>query len=123
MRTARQQRIPLSIATVVTILICTALINNTAQEAQTLEEGVDRRDLAALKQAGNENRKDLIPGLEQAAEASADPDAPTRIWAKAALAKSGVKKYLDETVTELTATNSLLFGYHERWYRMSVWDV
>jgi hypothetical protein len=84
-----------------------------AQQSEALEQRVARWDVAAIKEAGRQGRTDLIPELEKAANAAAAPDEPTRIWAKAALAKLGEKKYLNETISELTTTNSDLFA--ENW--------
>jgi hypothetical protein len=81
---------------------------------------VKQGDVEALKAAGQQGRNDLIPELEKLADAATGPNEPSRIWAKAALAKLGVKKFLDETVSELTTTNSALFGYHKNYYRMKV---
>lgn len=85
----------------------------SAQETNALEQRVRHWEVAAIKEAGNSGRQDLIPALQGAADASVDPEEPVRIWAKASLAKLGVKKYLDETIAELTTTNSALFEAHK----------
>jgi HEAT repeat protein len=85
-----------------------------ADGTNALEQQVRHQDVPAIKAAGSQGRTDLIPPLEANANMSADPDEPVRIWAKAALAKLGAKKYLDEAVTELTTTNSELFTFYMR---------
>jgi hypothetical protein len=85
----------------------------SAQEQPTLEDRIRKHEVLALKEAGVQGRTDLIPALEAVVNCSASPAEPGIIWAKAALAKLGVKRYLDETVLELTSTNSALF--QENW--------
>jgi hypothetical protein len=55
-----------------------------------------------MKEAADHGRKDLIPLLEEVANAPIDASEPARVWARTALAKLGVKKCLDGIVTELT---------------------
>jgi hypothetical protein len=69
-----------------------------SQESATLEQRVAQEDPYAFLEAADANRKDLIPAIEKF---SGDNTA------KKALAKLGVKKYLDEILLELTdPTNS-----------------
>jgi hypothetical protein len=84
----------------------------SSQETNALEQRVKRWDVVAIRQAADQGHTEMIPALESAANASVDPDEPVRIWAKAALAKLGVRKYMDETVAELTTTNSELFAFY-----------
>ena len=51
----------------------------------------------------------ITNGISAEAEIAHELDDPSIHAAKAALAKLGVRKYLDETLTELTTTNSLLY--------------
>jgi hypothetical protein len=83
-----------------------------AGQPQALEERIKCWDIAAMKEAGDQGRLDLVPELEKIVNASKDAASPVCQWGKAALAKLGVKRYLDETVTELTTTNSALFMVH-----------
>jgi hypothetical protein len=77
--------------------------------------------VGAIKEAADRKRKDLIPALEEAANTSADPDEPVRIWAMAALAKLGDKKYLSESIAGLTTTNSPMFKFwNERNQRLGM---
>jgi hypothetical protein len=69
-----------------------------------------RADDDAILEAGKSGDGTFIPALEKLAG-----DRPTDrrvIHAQMALAKLGVKKHLDETITELTTTNSALFKAH-----------
>jgi hypothetical protein len=86
----------------------------TPRKAETLDERVKRGEPNAFKEAADQGRRDLIPLIERFAD-SGNPADGSRIWTRAALAKLGVKQYLDETVTELTTTNSALY----RSYRAS----
>jgi hypothetical protein len=70
-------------------------------ETETLEQRVQRGDGYAFREAADANRKDLIPALEKYAS---DPTA------RKALAKLGVRKYLDEIISELTTTNSARYA-------------
>jgi hypothetical protein len=71
--------------------------SDASTQAETLEHRVNRGDWDAFREAANANRKDLIPALEKFADDAV---------AKKALAKLGVRKYLDEIISELTVTNS-----------------
>ncbi len=64
---------------------------------ETLEQRINRGDYYAFLEAADAGRKDLIPALEKYASDRA---------AKKALAKLGVRKYVDEIISELTTTNS-----------------
>jgi hypothetical protein len=71
-------------------------------QSETLEQRVLRQDEDAFLEVANQGRKDMIPTLEKFAH---DETA-----ARMALAKLGVKQYLDEFVTDLTSTNSSLLN-------------
>jgi hypothetical protein len=73
---------------------------------------IQRADEDAILEAGNSGDSLYVPALEiQAGGRAADRRV---IAAKMALAKLGIKSYLDETVAELTTTNSALFrSYRE----------
>lgn len=108
MKTSQKHLFCLNAAALLTLWVCRGLCS--AEQTNALEQQVKQQDLAAIKAAGSQGRTDLIPSLEVTVNMSADADEPIRIWAKAALAKLGVKKYLEETVAELTTTNSGLFA-------------
>ena len=97
---------------IVTCFVC--LAQTPTQEVQaapkpeTLEQRVGRGEPNAIREAADQGRKDLIPAIEKFADIG-QPWEASRIWTRAALAKLGMKKYLDETVAELTTTNSALF--------------
>jgi hypothetical protein len=110
MRTCQRCVLRLNVLAVFVALVYQSVCG--AGQTDALAQRVGSQDVAAIKEAGNQSRSDLIPSLEGAANMSADPDEPVRIWAKAALAKLGAKKYLDETVSELTTTNSDLFTFY-----------
>ncbi len=112
MRIPQRHTAHLNVLVALAALVCQCVCN--AEETNTLEQQVRRQDVAAMKAAGSQGRTDLIPSLEAAANMSADPDEPVRIWAKAALAKLGVRKYLDETIAELTTTNSALYRSYRK---------
>jgi hypothetical protein len=79
----------------------------TPQNAQSLEARIDRGEVRAFREAGDLGRKDLIPAIERHAG-----DQP---WARAALAKLGVRKYLDEILLEATGpTNQLVHQENEK---------
>jgi hypothetical protein len=65
----------------------------TSQTPQTLEQRIAAGDPDAFIEAADANRKDLIPEIEKFGGDSA---------AQKALAKLGVKKYLDEILLEAT---------------------
>jgi hypothetical protein len=106
-------RVPRAFAVLfVACLNCRAQISNPpVQEPQkplTVEQRVSRGDDYAFIEAADANRRDLIPVLEKF---SGDGTA------RKALAKLGVKKYLDEFVTDLASTNSPLLKFWEETYR------
>jgi hypothetical protein len=61
---------------------------------ERLEQRVKEGDTRAILQAGEMGRKDLIPIIENFANDDA--------WARAALAKLGIRKYVDEILLSLT---------------------
>jgi len=102
---------------ILTCLCCLAQASTSEAQApqkpETLEQRVARGEPDAVMEAADKGRRDLIPAIEKYADIGSPMEAP-RIWTRAALAKLGVKKYLDETVTELTTTNSELFAFYMR---------
>jgi hypothetical protein len=102
----------------VLLLFFISTAHGFAQDAETLEQRIKGGDVSAIKEAADHGRRELIPALEERANASVDPDEPVCTWAKASLAKLGVKKYLDETIAELTTTNSALFTAYKEQNRM-----
>lgn len=73
---------------------------------------VNRGEYSAILEAGRTGDTNLIPFLQ--AQMTGEPTDPPTEAAKMALAKLGVKKYLDETVAELTTTNSALFEAYKK---------
>ena len=90
-------------------LFCVSLASADTNDIARAQ--VANGDTAAFLRAGTEGRKDLVPLLEQFANASADPFDGQRVSARMALAKLGVKKYFDEFATDLTSTNSPVFKF------------
>jgi hypothetical protein len=75
---------------------------------ESLEQRINRGDVRAFMDAGDLGRKDLIPALE--------PYAGDESWARAALAKLGVKKYLDAILLEATGlTNRVVYREGEKY--------
>jgi hypothetical protein len=73
-------------------------------QTETLEQRVARGDGDAFIEAANRNRYDLIPALEKSSEDST---------AQMALARLGVKQYVDVFVRQLTdTTNSNAYAYY-----------
>jgi hypothetical protein len=71
-------------------------------------EGIGRGEYHAILEAGPTGDTNLIPYLQ--AQITGEPTDPSTEAAKMALAKLGVKKYLDEIVAEGAPTNSALFA-------------
>lgn len=87
-----------------------AVGGNTNSPQETLEQRVLRGD--AFLEVANQGRRDLIPALEKFSHDKT---------ARMALAKLGVKPYLDEFVTDLTSTNSpLLKSWKESNLRLGI---
>src|SRR5438128_1606623 len=77
------------------------------ERPESLEQRIDRGEVRAFIDAADLGRKDLIPAIERYA---ADES-----WARAALSKLGVKKYLDEVLLEATGpTNHPVYGEAEK---------
>jgi hypothetical protein len=74
-----------------------------------LLEQIHHGEYSAILEAGRTGDTNLIPHLQ--AQITGEPTDPSTEAAKMALAKLGVKKYLDETVAELNTTNSALFVF------------
>ena len=70
----------------------------TWHKGETLEQRIAQRDTSAFVEAADAHRKDLIPLIEKVSDSKVG---------KMALAKLGVRKYLDEIVTELTTSISV----------------
>ena len=80
----------------------------TGEKPESLEARINLGEVHAFMEAADSGRKDLIPAIERHAG-----DEP---WARAALAKLGVKKYLDEILLEATgSTNHLVHGENEKY--------
>ncbi len=74
-----------------------ALPTQVSQKPESLEQRITQGDTAAIIEAADANRKDLIPVIERFSDSKAG---------KKALAKLGVKEYLDGILVELTNTSS-----------------
>jgi hypothetical protein len=92
-------------------LIIVASLCSGQQPASTNSEHRLRRfEWSAYQEAMQEQRTDLIPVLEELAGKPGSGDPP-----RIALAKLGVKKYLDEIVEELISpTNTARYAYYRR---------
>lgn len=90
-----------------TMILLTTLLTvceNSRAQTETLEQRVARGDYAAFTEAADANRTDLIPALEKYADHGT---------ARMALARLGVKKYVDLFVKQLTdTTNSDVYAYY-----------
>jgi len=76
---------------------------------------IRQADDDAILQAGKSGDSSYIPALETQAQGRTTDRRV--IDAKMALAKLGVAKYLDETIAELTTTNSALFETNRKFYQ------
>jgi hypothetical protein len=83
---------------------------STSDSKAALLERVNRGEYSAMLEAGRAGDTNIIPYLE--GQITGNPTDPSTEAAAMALAKLGVKKYLDEAIAELTATNSALFEAH-----------
>ena len=114
---------------------CSELAFPTHAQQPDLVERINKHDRDAILEAGRSGDKSLIPLLETMArppDAQISPEAlngmdsrqaervkeamrrpmydePSAVSARMALAKLGVKEYLDEIVSELTTTNSYAY--------------
>src|SRR6185295_3549683 len=81
-------------ASVSALLVATLCTQARSDGNDQLYERIARGDTTAMREAAEQDRKDLIPVLERAAESN-----QRATWV---LAKLGVKKYMDEIIKELT---------------------
>jgi hypothetical protein len=87
-------RIPVTLAYAVALWLPLVVVGEDAKSGpEALEQRVSRGDDYAFIEAADAGRKDLIPVIEKFSDDST---------AKKALAKLGVKKYVDEIVLSLT---------------------
>jgi hypothetical protein len=90
--------------TMILLTILLPVCQDSYAQAETLDHRVARGDGNAFIEAANHNRYDLIPALEKF------PDDST---AQMALARLGVKRYVDLFVKQLTdTTNADLYAYY-----------
>ena len=90
------------------------LPTQVSQKPETLEQRITQGDAAAIIEAADANRKDLIPLIERFSDSKAG---------KKAFAKLGLKKYLDEIVIELTTTNSPLLEAYKNGLPIALSDA
>ena len=83
----------------------------TEKSKTAMLEGVSRGEYSAMLEAGRSGDTNLIPHLQ--ARIINEPNDPSTEAAKMALAKLGVKRYLDEIVTEVAPTSSALFAAYQ----------
>jgi hypothetical protein len=76
-----------------------------------LLERVGRGEYSAILEAGRTGDTNLIPYLQ--AQITGEPTDPPTEAAKMALAKLGVRKYLDQIVAEVALPNSALFAAYQ----------
>jgi hypothetical protein len=124
------------------VALCVVLAHSTHAQDQKAVEQIKKGDPRAILEAGKTGDKSLIPLLEGMArppDAELDPEAvkgmdpqhaekvkeamrrptydePSAVSARMALAKIGVKDYLDEMVSELTTTNSHAYNAQLHYY-------
>jgi hypothetical protein len=97
-------------------ILCLCTVGAFAQTTPTatdktkaaMLEGVRRGEYAAILEAGRTGDTNLIPYLQT--QITGTPTDPSTEAATMALAKLGVKKYLDDIVAEFAPTNSALFA-------------
>jgi hypothetical protein len=93
------------------VVITASAISSLAcagERPESMEARIDGGEVRAFIDAADLGRKDLIPAIERHAG-----DEP---WARAALAKLGVRKYLDEILLEATGpTNHLVHGENAKY--------
>ena len=83
----------------------------TDKSKAAMLEGVRRGEYSAILEAGRTGDTNLIPYLR--AQITGEPTDPPTEAATMALAKLGVKKYLDNIVAEVAPTNSALFAAYQ----------
>ena len=90
------------------------LPTQVSQKPETLEQRIAQGDTSAFTEAADANRKDLIPLIEKFSSYNSG---------KLALAKLGVKSYLDEIVVGLTTTNSPLLDAYKNGLPITLSDA
>jgi hypothetical protein len=104
------QFIPLFVAIGTTLL---SVNSSFGQSTDSLEQRLAKREIKAIKEAGESGMANLIPLLEEIYNQSASQYDATRPWSQKALAKLGVKKYRDEILEQLiNPTNTSLYEAH-----------
>jgi hypothetical protein len=83
----------------------------TDKSTTAMLEGVSRGEYSAILEAGRAGDTNLIPYLQ--AQITGTPSDPSTEAATMALAKLGVKKYLDAVVSQFAPTNSALFAAYQ----------
>jgi hypothetical protein len=122
--------------------LCVALVLPAHAQQQDLVERIKKGETSAILEVGRSGDKSFIPQLESMARPSdselspdelkgMDPqqaervkeamrrpmyNEPSAVNARMALAKIGVKEYLDEIVSELTTTNSRAYKAELHYY-------
>ncbi len=100
----RSLRVILNVVAVIAIWTSRTICQVSQAQTETLEQRVARGDGDAFIEAANHDRYDLIPALEKF---------PDDTIAQKALARLGVKQYVDLFVKQLTdTTNTDLYAYY-----------
>ncbi|MCG3148881.1 MAG: hypothetical protein PCFJNLEI_02330 [Verrucomicrobiae bacterium] len=92
------------------LLSSQVIIAETNYTDAELTRRLELYDVAAIKMIVNEGRTNLIPALELVANAPILAEEPSRIWARKALAKLGVKLYYDDIVRDILRPNENKLG-------------